>query len=416
MQVWLPDRCVTRWSSSDQWAATRRQSFPAQAAQAERFWRNQEQLADISWRFAARYPPMPPATTEDLFRLAATVRPEMARLLPHIARTVGHELRRYRITDRALRTFIDAQLLISAQVLADECAWLFGSVALDLARQGVFYVEGGAWTIARTLVDALLRDGGEIHYRTWGTRILTHNGRAAGIQTSTGEVYHARHILANLTPWDVQHLLDGAPPPQLRQTVAAMPEGWGAFMLYLGVDEAAIPAGLCDHHQVILDYVPLGEGNSLFLSLHPPYDTSRAPVGQRALTVSTHTRPAQWWEAKAQGRAAYNERKVQMIEQMLRGVARVLPDVHRHIRYQQSGTPVTFHRYTRRANGMVGGMGQRPWQSGFFSLGARALHLPGLWLVGDSTFPGQSSAAVTQSGIRVWQEVRRALRSAKSRG
>jgi phytoene dehydrogenase-like protein len=68
---------------------------------------------------------------------------------------------------------------------------------------------------------------------------------------------------------------------------------------------------------------------------------------------------------------------------------------------------VSFARYTRRAQGMVGGLGQRPAQSGFFSLGTRAAGVPGLWLVGDSAFPGQSSAAVTQGAIRLYRALRR---------
>jgi phytoene dehydrogenase-like protein len=56
---------------------------------------------------------------------------------------------------------------------------------------------------------------------------------------------------------------------------------------------------------------------------------------------------------------------------------------------------------------MVGGLGQRPSQSGFLSLGARAAGVDGLWLVGDSAFPGQSTAAVTQGAIRVYRALRR---------
>ncbi len=406
MQVWLPDRVITRTGNPQRWRAERQAAFPEQAAQAERFWQHQERLADISWRFATHFPPIPPETPGDLLRLIPALRPELLTLLPHLPRTVAHELRRYSLTDQALRTFIDAQLLISAQVTADACAWPFGSVALDLARQGVFYAEGGAWTIARTLADACIRDGGEVHYHTWVTRILLEHGCAAGVQTQTGEIYRARHVIANLTIWDVQRLLDTATPAALERATQRIPDTWGAFVLYLGVDAAAIPPDLCAHHQIVYDYAaPLGEGNSVFLSLHPAFDTSRAPPNQRALTISTHTRPEQWWIARSAGRAAYTEHKEQLTRQMLQAVERVLPNIRQHIRYQQSGSPVTFQRYTRRERGMVGGPGQRPQQSGFASLGIRAAHVPGLWLVGDSTFPGQSSAAVTQSGIHVWRTV-----------
>lgn len=60
------------------------------------------------------------------------------------------------------------------------------------------------------------------------------------------------------------------------------------------------------------------------------------------------------------------------------------------------GTPVTFQRFTQREWGWVGGFPQtslvRTWAP---KLG------PGLWLVGDSIFPGQSTAAVALGGMRV---------------
>lgn len=408
MQVWLPDRVVTRYGNRENWQAERMRVFPEQATTAERFWRNQESVADISWRFAGRYPPMPPETASDMLGLMPALRPELLGLLAHLERSVGHELRRHHLSDQALRAFIDAQLLISAQVPANECAWLFGSVALDLARQGVFYASGGAWSIARSLADALIRDGGELRYRTWVERILVEHGRAVGVRLASGEELRARQIITGQTVWDVARLLGDAAPRRLQRIAQATPEGWGAFMLYLGVDEAAFPAGLTEHHQVLHRYdQPMGEGNTAFISLHPARDTSRAPAGQRAVTISTHTRVGPWWETREAGKAAYREHKERWAEILLATAERALPGLRGHIRYQQEATPVSFARYTQRAQGMVGGLGQRPAQSGFFSLGTRATGVPGLWLVGDSTFPGQSTAAVTQGAIRLYHALRR---------
>ncbi|MDQ2995637.1 MAG: FAD-dependent oxidoreductase [Chloroflexota bacterium] len=150
LEVWLPDRRVTRWGDA-RWADERRVAFPTQAWEAEGFWREQEHIADIAWRFAARQPPVPPETLGDLQAMSAKLRPEMALLFPQLWRTVGQALSSHGIADRRLRAFVDAQLLISAQATANECAWLYGAVALDFARIGAHYVEGGAWSLAHTL-------------------------------------------------------------------------------------------------------------------------------------------------------------------------------------------------------------------------------------------------------------------------
>lgn len=69
-----------------------------------------------------------------------------------------------------------------------------------------------------------------------------------------------------------------------------------------------------------------------------------------------------------------------------------------------SGTPVTFQRYTQRKLGWVGGF---PQTSLFRTLGPRVAS--NIWLVGDSIFPGQSTAAVSLGGLRVAEMVLKKL-------
>jgi hypothetical protein len=81
-----------------------------------------------------------------------------------------------------------------------------------------------------------------------------------------------------------------------------------------------------------------------------------------------------------------------------RGVA--LPHVRDAATLILPGTPVTFQRFTHRAWGWVGGF---PQTSLFRAWGPRLS--PGLWMVGDSIFPGQSTAAVALGGLRVADSV-----------
>ena len=73
-----------------------------------------------------------------------------------------------------------------------------------------------------------------------------------------------------------------------------------------------------------------------------------------------------------------------------------LPGIRDAARLTLPGTPVTFQHFTRRHMGWVGGF---PQTSLLRTAGPR---LSGrLWMVGDSTFPGQSTAAVALGGMRV---------------
>jgi C-3',4' desaturase CrtD len=407
MEVWLPDARITRWGDT-RWNMERQRAFSTQPRSAEAFWRVQERTANIAWRFAARLPPIPPETPGDLLGLAAAVRPEVALLAPVLPLTVAHMLKLCGSSDRRLRAFVDGQLLISAQTTADAGAWLYGAVALDFARIGAHSAEGGAWSLARTLASALMRGGGQIQYRSWVKRILIDGRRATGVETERGEYFHAPMIVVNTTLWNVSQLLGNEAGGALEQRIRRSPRGWGAFLLYLGVAEQALPAGIAEHHQVIACYdQPLGEANSIFISIHPADDLRRAPRGQRAITISTHTRVERWWAWRNESHARYREEKQAMIERVIDTASRALPSLRSHIRYQQAGTPVSFERYTHRALGQVGGLPQTLRTYGMLSLGPRAAGIAGLLMVGDSTFPGQSTAAVTQSGIRAYQIIRR---------
>jgi hypothetical protein len=83
-------------------------------------------------------------------------------------------------------------------------------------------------------------------------------------------------------------------PARLARLPARPYDGWGAFVVYAGLDASLLPPDLELHHQVIVRR-PLGEGNTVFASLSPTWDDSRAPAGCRALTISTHTALDRWW-------------------------------------------------------------------------------------------------------------------------
>jgi phytoene dehydrogenase-like protein len=142
---------------------------------------------------------------------------------------------------------------------------------------------------------------------------------------------------------------------------------------------------------------PLGEGNSVFISLSNPDDPDRAPAGMRTATLSTHTAVAPWWRLHYSDEAAYEARRASYAERLLTAAERAIPGIRQAIRLCLPGTPVTFEFYTKRPSGMVGGF---PQHSLFHARGPGA-GLPNLWLVGDSIFPGQSTAGVTLGGLRV---------------
>ena len=95
-------------------------------------------------------------------------------------------------------------------------------------------------------------------------------------------------------------------------------------MVYVGLDGSILPADFPLHHQVLVRE-PLGEGNSVFLSLSLPDDAARGPAGQRALTISTHTDLRLWWALFEHDRDAYEARKAEYADRVLDAAQVAIP-------------------------------------------------------------------------------------------
>lgn len=368
--------------------------------QSLEFFRWQENTADALWDLALRTPPWLPQSPAQLSSLLGTGAAWLfadlrTRLSPGlIADALLPISHRLKMMPPRLVEFLDGQLLISAQTTTQSANALYAASALDLPRRGVVHVPGGIGTIARDLVRAVTAAGGKVFFRQEATKVLFEQGHITAVETKRGS-FPADLVIANLTPWNLANITKDQALPALRSLPDTPRDGWGAFMLYLGVDQAVIPAGLPLHHQVI-QKKPLGEGNSIFISLSPDWDQTRAPQAKRAITISTHTGLSSWWELYRENPEAYEARKKLYVKRILTAAERVLPGITEAADLVLPGTPVTFQRFTRRAAGWVGGFPQ----TNLFKVKKPYLG-NNLWMVGDSIFPGQSTAAVALGGLRV---------------
>ena len=399
MQAHLPDGTKIRLTGE---ASRWQERLDAFGPAAMPFWQWQERTADALWDLALRRPPWPPQSPAEVLELVQKGfswlknGPYPKDDLIGLARDAFRPLaRRLPADNQRLRLLADGQLLISAQATSSSANALFGAAAMDLPRKGVVHLEGGIGTIAEQLVQAIRTNGGRVLMRQEAARIVLEGGRPRAVETQQGNSLPAELVIANLTPWNLVQLLGDAAPVRLRRMTTKPPAGWGAFVAYLGVEAAVIPANLPLHHQVITRR-PLGEGNSIFLSISPAWDASRAPQRRRAITISTHTRYSDWWRLYEGDRPAYEQRKQAYALRLIQAAERVLPGLRQAAELVLPGTPLAFQRFTRRAYGWVGGY---PQTSLVRSQGPQIL--PGLWITGDSIFPGQSIAATALGGLRV---------------
>jgi C-3',4' desaturase CrtD len=405
--VYLPEETepISVWRDPQKWAAERQRQFPG----SEAFWQLLATLFKASWKFQSRDPVLPPRNLWDLWQLAAAVRPDTLITLPFTLMTVGDALRGYGLeNDLRLKTFLDLQLKLYSQVDTEETALLYAATALGVSQspQGLYHLQGSMQILSDRLVEALEKYGGKLLMRHTVEQIHTELGRVTGVTTrnqKTGETWRepADNVVANVTVQNLMQLLGEAAPQGYKHRVDKLPPASGAFVIYLGVDESAIPPGCPPHLQFLYDYDrPIGENNSLFVSVSKPGD-GRAPVGKATLIASSFTDTRMWWRGSQEDYEALKQKYTAEAIARLGQYFHLTPET---IIHQEAATPRTFARFTARDQGVVGGIGQRIPTFGPFGFANRT-PIKNLWLVGDSTHPGEGTAGVSYSALTAVRQI-----------
>jgi phytoene dehydrogenase-like protein len=426
---------INVWRDRDKWRAERKKQFPG----SEPFWQLLNKLFEASWKFQARDPVLPPRNLWDLWQLVSALRLDTLITVPFTLMTVGDALKLYGLDrDKRLKKFLDLQLKLYSQVGADETALLYAATALAVSQtpQGLFHLQGSMQVLSDRLVEGLEKYGGTLKMRHSVEKILTKSGRVTGVSVcnqKTGEIWieEADRVVANVTVQDLMRLLDdngvgskcivprfprnvrlhlrelgidlqGLPLFNLyKKRIEKLPEASGAFVIYLGVDRQAIPDGCPPHLQFLYDFDGvIGENNSLFVSVSKPGD-GRAPEGMATIIASSFTDINKWWQGTEEN---YQQLKQKYTEEAIARLGDYFHLTPETIIHQEAATPRTFARYTARNKGIVGGIGQRLSTFGPFGFATRT-PIKNLWLVGDSTHPGEGTAGVSYSALTVVRQI-----------
>jgi phytoene dehydrogenase-like protein len=345
-------------------------------------------------------------------RAAATEARHAPRILSAMTHTAAQHLTE---TSTRFRRFIDAQLQIFAQCDSQSCAYLYAAIALTISRQSMYSIHGGACVLVDTLLEAIRKSGGTVRLNTTALRLAYDaSGRATGVDLLSGETVEAtRAIVSNLTIWDTYGKLVrmARTPDSVRKQLKNL-HGWGAYLLFLGMDEercALLPA------ERILALTDWQEGQSFdpetaeFMFAAAPGGLARAPQGKRAVTVSTFTEASQWF-AFHEDETELEQQDQAMLERLWERLHAAMPELGDGVEVIETWTPRTYYETTRRKLGMVGGIGQSLNVFGANSL-THITSLPNLFMVGDTVFPGQGVAAVTQSALIVANEIAPPIKS-----
>lgn len=319
-------------------------------------------------------------------------------LVKYLPLNVGEIARKY-ITDPTLLRFIDIECYCWSVVPADLTPMInAGMVFSDRHYGGINYPKGGVGKIAQKLVEGLEKFGGKIQYKARVNRIVLENGRAVGVELATGEIYRAKRIVSNATRWDTfEKLLPAEAMPKNEKKWQQRYQKSPSFLsLHLGVEANVIAPGTACHHIVVEDWEKMqAPEGTIFVSIPTLLDPDLAPAGYHIL----HTFTPSWideWEGLPTKQ--YEDKKEEAAGRIIERLEKIFPGLDAGLDYMEIGTARSHRRFLGREDGTYGPVPQRKL-AGLLGMPFNRTSVPGLYCVGDSTFPGQGLNAVAFSGF-----------------
>ncbi|MDX2780155.1 NAD(P)/FAD-dependent oxidoreductase [Streptomyces caniscabiei] len=386
----LPDRQVVLHRDRAAWHAERLRRL-GDSDRHRAFWDLLDRLADTFWRASragVRLPIRGPADALHALRAVGRSGLPYAR---HLNRTLGDALRDHGLRgDAALVGLLAMLVEDTVHTGVDDAPLINAALGVTIRGAGLSRHHGGMHGFWRVLVARYRELGGTLRTACRVSRVRGTPG--AYEVTARQGALHARRIVCAVPVTTTATICAGLPVarrlrPYLERDANAL---GGAVVAFLGVPESEVEAQELTHHQLLNSYDrPLGDGNNMFVSVSAPGDTLSAPPGHRAVMLSTHTDLADW---RALDPAEYGQRKKEAGERLLALARRAYPRLGERAVFAETGTPRSYERFGFRPEGAVGGVRQRLANTNQHAV-PHDLGGPGLWLAGDTTWPGLGTVA-----------------------
>ncbi|WP_268270440.1 NAD(P)/FAD-dependent oxidoreductase [Streptomyces sp. MNU76] len=389
-RAYLPDRQVVLHRDRAAWHAERLSRL-GDSARHRAFWNLLDGLADTFWRASragVRLPIRRPADALHDLRAVGWSGLPYAR---HPNRTLGDALRDHGLrTDVALVGLLAILVEDTVHTGVDDAPLINAALGVTIRGAGLSGHHGGMHGFWRVLVTRYRELGGTLRTASRVSRVRGVSG-AFEVMTRQGR-FHARRIVCAVPAATTATICAELPVARrLRGYLERDADSLGgAVVAFLGVSESEVAEQELTHHQLLDSYDrPLGDGNNMFVPVSAPGDTLSAPSGHRAVMLSTHTDLADWRDLDA---AEYGQRKKDAGQRLLALARRAYPRLGERAVFAETGTPHSYERFGFRPEGAVGGVRRRLANTNQHAA-PHDLGGPGLWLVGDTTWPGLGTVA-----------------------
>ncbi len=391
---------IKLWHDSNLWAIERKEQFPG----TEIFWDLCKYLHTSNWSFAKREPVLPIKNFWDFKQFLQALRPStlasslLTRFsvldLLHLC-SCQHDVR--------MRRFLDLQLKLYSQEPLERTAALYGATVLQIAQEplGLWHLEGSMQRLSNSLQTSFVRDKGNLFVRHKVVSLSTRGNQDWEIKALDSKeklrIFSGSDVIFTLPPQCLLQLMsdDSGLPNIYRDRLIKLPKPSGAIVFYGALNRKDLPLNYPFHIQLEVDDL-----NSLFLSISRDGD-GRAPIGKATIIASVFADIDFWHSLSAD---EYQAQKEIILNKILRAINCHLQIALQSWLHKELATPRTFAKWTGRPKGIVGGLGQNLKNFGPFGLPSRT-PMKGLWLCGDSIYPGEGTAGVSQSALMACRQL-----------
>ena len=286
----------------------------------------------------------------------------------------------------------------------------------DLHQEGAAldYPKGGSAAVVAALANAVTKTGtGDTAVNAHVERILVEDGCAAGVQLRRGKrkIRAKRAVISNASVWDTMGLLpEGTLPATEVQEKMATPMTGSFVHLHIGIDATGLPDDLESHYSVVNSWDQIdAPQNHVIISIPSVLDPSMAPENCHVIhAYAAANEPFALWDRDFASREEYQAYKRERCDFLWKAIERSIPDVRDRARVVMEASPLTHQRFNRRYKGTFG----PAWRAGKEKFPYPNTKVPGLFMCGDSVFPGIGVPAVAASGanaasstVSVWKQL-----------
>jgi len=251
--------------------------------------------------------------------------------------------------------------------------------------------------------------GGAIHYRSRVEKVLTEGDRAVGVRLADGSEHRAGRVISAADGYStIFQMLEGKYVDEETRTPY---EKWPTFpaLLFVGV---GVNRSFADVPQTVSGIIfplrrpaELGDRVRTTLPVHIfNQDPTLAPAGKTSMVVMLPSK-YEYWQALAQDRAAYDEKKDQVARTVVGLLDQRFPGIAEQVEMVDVATPLTFERYTGNWKGSFEGWLITP-QNASSVMKPMSQTLPGLqnmYMCGQWVQPGGGLPTGVMSARRLLQ-------------